>query len=836
MPSYVWHSDPLTFWRERILFILCTIAAIFGPLVVIPSVFLALKERLWHVAVLDVSAYLSMVILWVSGGWPLKVRGYAACLIFYFLGAGLLIALGPQSAGYIWFFGAAIMASSILGLKAAIFFLVLNALTLFLISLYSAIGLPYWSKFLENPFKAMMVLTSGFIFLNTFVTITSAFMLDGLKKALENEQSISANLRKSEERYRIVADFNYDWEYWIAPEGRLEYMSPSCKRVTGYHVDNFMRDPDLLSSIVHKEDKDFFADHIEDAWTNINRVCSIDFRIVTFEGQVKWISHSCQSVFSNDGVFLGRRVSNRDITDRKHVENTLRLHHERFLTVLDSIAASIYVADLNSHEVLFMNKHMIESFGRDMTGTICWQTLKNRSEPCRWCLKDRMNHEDYLNETDVHSWQEQHPVTKRWYVNYDRIIKWTDGRLVKIQIATDITELKKMEADLRQAHKMEAIGTLAGGIAHDFNNILSAIIGFTELAMDEADPGTLLASNLEEVLIACRRAQDLVQQILAFARQSDEKVKPFIVGTVAKEVLRLMRSSIPATVKIKREITSESAILGNPTQVHQIFMNLCTNAASAMENSGGTLEVTVTDVHITGASLDEPDLDPGDYLRIEVSDTGVGIPPEIINSIFEPYFTTKRPGEGTGMGLAVVQGIVESYGGKIFVDSQLGKGTTFSVFLPIVSKRSDLMPETRFDLPSGTEHILLVDDELPIVKMGSQIMERLGYRVTTRTSSIEALALFRSKPDEFDLVISDMTMPNMTGDKLAVEMMRIRPEIPVILCTGYSKTISENHALELGIKAFVYKPMVRKDLANVIRAVLDQRLSYDNPGNSSLLQ
>lgn len=836
MPSYVWHADPLTFWRERILFILCTIAAIFGLLVVIPSVTLALQERLWHVAVLDASAYLTMAILWVSSGWPLKVRGYTACLIFYFLGAGLLVALGPQSAGYIWFFGAAIMASSILGLKAAIFFLVLNALTLFLISLYSILGLPYWSQYLENPFKTMMVLTSGFIFLNTFVTITSAFMLDGLKKALENEQNISANLRKSEERYRIVADFNYDWEYWITPEGHLEYMSPSCKRVTGYHLDNFMSDPDLLSTIVHKEDKALFTDHIEDAWSNIHRVCSMDFRIVTFEGQVKWISHSCQSVFSDDGAFLGRRVSNRDITDRKHVENTLRLHHERFLTVLDSIAASIYVADLNSHEVLFMNKHMIESFGKDMTGTICWQTLKNRSEPCRWCLRDRMNRVDYYNETEVHSWQEQHPVTKRWYVNYDRIIKWTDGRPVKIQIATDITELKKMEADLRQAHKMEAIGTLAGGIAHDFNNILSAIIGFTELAIDEAKPNTLLASNLEEVLIACRRAQDLVQQILAFARQSDEKVKPFIVSTVAKEVLRLIRSSLPATVKIKRKITSESAILGNPTQVHQIFMNLCTNAAHAMERSGGTLEVTVIDVHITGASPDEPDLDPGDYMKIEVSDTGQGIPPEIINSIFEPYFTTKRPGEGTGMGLAVVQGIVESYGGKIYVDSQQGKGTTFRIFLPIVHKRSDLLQETMSDLPSGTEHILLVDDELPIVKMGSQIMERLGYRVTTRTSSIEALALFRSKPDEFDLVISDMTMPNMTGDKLAVEMMQIRPDIPVILCTGYSKTISENSALELGIKAFVYKPMVKKDLANVIRAVLDQPLSDGGFQNSPLLQ
>jgi PAS domain S-box-containing protein len=828
MPSDAWHADPMTFWRERILFLLCSITVIFGVLVLIPSVILALLEKLWFVAFLDVTTYAALFLIWINRGWPLKVRGYAACLIYYLLGCGLLFALGPQSAGHLWFFSASIMAGFILGLEAAIVLLVLNALTMIAMSLFSVFGSPYWSQSLENPFKDMIVITIGYAFLNTFVIVTTGFMLNGLKKALENERNISANLRKNEERYRIVADFNYDWEYWITPDGCVEYMSPSCRKITGYHQDDFMNNPDLLLNIVHEEDRQSYGEHIEDVWENVNRVNSLDFRIVTLDGCVRWINHNCQSVFSDSGIYMGRRVGNRDITERKHVENTLRLHQERFLTVLNSIAASIYVADLNSHEVLFMNKHMIEHHGKDLTGTICWQTLKNGAATCRWCVKDRLTHEDY-DENEVYSWQEQHPVSKRWYVYYDRIIKWTDGRPAKIQIATDITDQKKMETDLRQAHKMEAIGTLAGGIAHDFNNILSAIIGFSELAIEEADPGTLLVNNLEEVLIACRRAQDLVRQILAFARRSDERVKPFIVGTVAREALRLLRSSIPATITIKRNITSESAIIGNPTQVHQIFMNLCTNAAHAMERGGGVLNVDVFDVRLEGRSPEEPDLDPGDYLKITISDTGEGIPPEIIDAVFEPYFTTKGSGEGSGMGLAVVQGIVESYGGKIYVESRSGRGTTFSIYLPIAYKRSELTPEPKIDLPRGNEHILLVDDELPIINMGRQALERLGYRVTSRTSSIEALSLFRIKPHEFDLVISDMTMPNMTGDKLAVEMMRIRPDIPVILCTGYSNTITEDQALQIGVKAFIYKPIIKKDLANVIRSVLDQRRLIGSP-------
>ena len=392
-------------------------------------------------------------------------------------------------------------------------------------------------------------------------------------------------------------------------------------------------------------------------------------------------------------------------------------------------------------------------------------------------------------------------------------------------------EKKQLEIQLHQSQKMESIGNLAGGIAHDFNNILSSIIGFTELSLDEVEKGTHIEDNLQEVYTAGKRAKDLVRQILAFARQSGEELKPIQVDTIAAEVLKFIRSSIPTTIEIKQNIEGDSLIMGNATQVHQILMNLFTNAAHAMENKGGILEFSLKDIVMDrGVNREKLGLEPGNYIEIKISDTGTGIAPEIIGFIFDPYFTTKGPGEGTGMGLATVHGIIESYGGKILVDSKPEQGTVFTIYLPVTRKRQEHRPYQPEMLPAGKERILFVDDEAPIAKMGGKALERLGYTVSIRTSSIEALELFRTKPNEFDLVITDMTMPNMTGDRLAIELMKIRPDIPVILCTGYSKRISEESASEMGIKAFAYKPVVKADLAKTVRKVLDDQQQEQTTG------
>ena len=517
-----------------------------------------------------------------------------------------------------------------------------------------------------------------------------------------------------------------------------------------------------------------------------------------------------------------------DITLQVRAEEAFLKSELNYRDLVQS-ANSIILRINKDGKITFFNKYAQEFFGysekeiigRNAIGTIIPERDSSGRNLKEMFYEITINPEKYVqNENENIKANGEHV----WVSWTNKAINDSSGDLMEIlSIGNDITEKLKIENQLRQAQKMESVGVLAGGIAHDFNNILSSVIGFTELCLDEAQPGTTLEDNLQEVYAAGSRAKDLVWQILAFARQSEEKNKPIRVDYIVKEVLKLIRSTIPTTIEIKQEIKSDSLIMGNPTLIHQIVMNLCTNAAHAMEDSGGILQVTVKDVAIDRTSEKrKKGLRQGEYIKVKVSDTGTGIHEKIIRSIFDPFFTTKAPGEGTGMGLSVVQGIVDKSGGKVTVDSQVGKGTTFSVYLPITKKRrTPLMHETE-ELQQGTERILLIDDEEPIAKMGSRVLESLGYRATMRTSSVEALELFRTKPYDFDLIITDMTMPNMTGDILAVELMKIRADLPVILCTGYSNKISEENASEIGIKAFIYKPIIKRDLAKTVRKVLDE--------------
>ena len=372
---------------------------------------------------------------------------------------------------------------------------------------------------------------------------------------------------------------------------------------------------------------------------------------------------------------------------------------------------------------------------------------------------------------------------------------------------------------------MEAIGTLAGGIAHDFNNILFAIIGFTELILEEVPDGSILRRNLDIVLSSAKRAKDLVSHILTFSRQSRQERGLISVVPIVKEGIKFLRASLPSTIEMRQFIDPESgSIVADPTQIHQILMNLGTNAGHAMRETGGVLEITLENVcgmDDQAASL-APEVVPGSYVRMTVSDTGIGMDKGTIQRIFEPYFTTKEKGEGTGLGLAMVHGIVRSYGGAISVQSEVGSGATFQVYFPSVEARPSQEGGAAESVPTGSERILYVDDEPAIVEMAKQVLERLGYEVTTRTSSLEALELFRARPNDFDLVITDVTMPDLTGLMLAQEMRSIRSKIPLILCTGFSELVSETRMESLGISELVMKPILKKDMAEAIRRALDR--------------
>ncbi len=403
-----------------------------------------------------------------------------------------------------------------------------------------------------------------------------------------------------------------------------------------------------------------------------------------------------------------------------------------------------------------------------------------------------------------------------------------DGHIIGSRdVVRDITERLRMEKKLRQAQKMESIGTLAGGIAHDFNNILAAVYGFTELAQKASRGKADMEEYLSGILKSANRARDLVKQILTFSRQSDQDFQALEIHILIKEAMKLLRSSIPTTIQFCESVdTKAGKILADPSQIHQVILNLCTNAYHAMRETGGTLTVKLERVSINAMDREVRELhllSPGDYVRLTVADTGVGISRSQIDNIFEPYFTTKAKGEGTGLGLAIVHGIVRSHGGQISVYSEPGQGTTFNVYLPSAGTEaadSDSSQDQEQN-PGGNEHILIVDDEIQIVWVQQQVLESLGYTVTGRTSSVDALNLFTSRPEEFDLIITDMTMPTMTGVELTKAVKTLRPDIPVILCTGFSDLVNSEKAAHIGLSRFLTKPVTLDELAKAVRGALD---------------
>ena len=408
------------------------------------------------------------------------------------------------------------------------------------------------------------------------------------------------------------------------------------------------------------------------------------------------------------------------------------------------------------------------------------------------------------------------------------------GKELLYSIVHDITARKNaegekaaLEAQLLHAQKMESIGTLSGGIAHDFNNLLGIILGNAEMVMEDLPESHPAKHNLNEIRTASLRARDVVKQLLSFGRRTDPKQRPVKLVKIVEDALKFLRSSIPTSIEIHQNIPNDTddTILADSTQINQVMINLFTNAAHAMEDTGGVITIGIQNVYLDQVSAAlYPDLSFGNYVKLTVSDTGTGIDHEIQDRIFDPYFTTKEVGKGTGIGLSVVHGIVKSHNGAIIVDSKFGKGSTFGILFPVADEEAVIETEAVEKLPTGNERILFVDDEKSMAEIGRRRLERLGYRVEARTNPIEALELFRADPDQFDLVITDMTMPHITGDKLVKEILKIRPDIPMILCTGFSEKIDEEKAKKIGVRQYIEKPFDRGKLSRLVRNVLDDQM------------
>jgi PAS domain S-box-containing protein len=520
----------------------------------------------------------------------------------------------------------------------------------------------------------------------------------------------------------------------------------------------------------------------------------------------------------------------RDITFREQAESSLRESEEKFRQLAENIHEVFWLSEAATGKLLYVSPGYEKIWGRSSEalyrGEEAWHgsILPEDRERVIRAAETKQADGDY-DETYRISVPNG---TVRWIRDRAYPIRDATGVVRRIAgTAEDITDYRKLEEQFRQAHKMEAIGTLAGGIAHDFNNILTAIIGYTEFAKMEAGDNQQVLENLELVLFGARRASELVRQILAFSRQQEQVRSPIQLNHVLRETMGLLRATIPATIEFDVVLSEGTpAVLADPTQVHQVLMNIGTNAGHAMSGKAGRLEVRLEPVELTEESVaTRPDLKPGAYARLSVADTGCGMDPATMERIFDPFFTTKKPGQGTGLGLAAVHGIMHAHEGAVYVESEPGTGTRFDLFFPAypgeASPESEPVPTSA---PRGSgERILYVDDEPPLARLGKRILERLGYRVEAHVRPREAIDSLCADPGSFDLVVTDQIMPELTGLDLAGLVRKVRPDIPIILTTGYAAMLQSDPTQEIGVDRLILKPITIDSLATVIHAVLAAR-------------
>ncbi len=652
--------------------------------------------------------------------------------------------------------------------------------------------------------------------------------LQETQKALQEEVAHSKKLEKalkaSEKQFRAFVENSVDGVLVTDAEThRVVYVNPSICNLLGYSRQEMAKM--TVAQIYPVHELEAVEKQFEDLAKG-RKSMAVAVPCRRKEGTTVYVDIAA-SPFKLDGRYYVVGFF-RDVTYRMKVEEERRrlsevvAHSPNIVMIMDTRkriqyvnTAFVQITGISADEVLGKTPEMLEkgmhdpSFFRQM-----WITIRMGNQWRGRITNKRRDGHLYHLEVDIIP------------------VKGNDGGIKNYAaIMRDVTHEEDIMAQLRQAQKMEAIGTLAGGIAHDFNNILTALLGFSELGLMSCDKESRTHEHFAAIYDAGMRAKDLVAQILTFSRMNEESHKPIFLHTILKEALKLLRSTIPTTIAFNTKICKDNIyIMANATAIHQIVMNLCTNAGHAMQENGGTLMVNLEKADLGAMeTAAHPHLRPGPYLKLSISDTGHGMTRDVLDHIFEPYFTTKEKGEGTGLGLSVVHGIVQSHGGMITVTSEPGRGSTFDVFFPVVAVRCKTAKPSPEHVPRGSERILFVDDERPLVRLAQQMLTSLGYHVTSYTDSREALADFEAFPNKYDLVISDMTMPHLTGQDLARHMLALRPDMPFILCTGYSNRLNREQMEKSGIKSVLKKPFSLAAISKQIRALLNAEAFEDPP-------
>ncbi len=661
-----------------------------------------------------------------------------------------------------------------------------------------------------------------------------------VRNITERKQAEEA-LRDSERRLADIVEFLPDATFVIDQERKVIAWNRAMEEMTGVRTEDILGKGDYVyANPLYGHPRPIVIDLVLDPDAEIeqrydllqkkgNSLYAENFVPLLRGGEGAYVSAIASPLFDSNGNQIGAIQSIRDVTERRRVEDALSRAEEKYRSIFENAIEGIFQTTPDGR-IISANPAFARILGysspEELLNTVTdisrqvYVNLENRAELLR-LVEER----GVLREFEVRFVRKDKSTA--WITLNVRAVRDSAGQIIYLEgTAQDITERKELESRFLQMQKMDAIGTLAGGIAHDFNNILAAIFGYTEVAQGETDQPAVRAC-LERILEACDRAKNLVGQILTFSRKTDMETRSVDMVSMVTEALNLLRATLPSTIRIRPIFAPRVyAVLADPTQIHQVVINLCTNAAHAMRERGGVLEIGLDNVEITPQTKPvRPDLNVGPYVKLTVSDTGTGIPPEVMHRIFDPFFTTKKRGEGTGLGLSVVYGIIKGCGGTVTVQSESGVGSVFAVYLPATGHDAEWKEPTQEPVPLGTEKILLVDDENPLAEAGRLMLQGLGYQVMATTDSGKALEVFRNRPDQFDLVVTDMTMPGLTGADLSREILKIRPDIPVIILTGFSELINKEKAQALGVRALAMKPLSRTNVARLIRNVLDDHES-----------
>jgi PAS domain S-box-containing protein len=646
-----------------------------------------------------------------------------------------------------------------------------------------------------------------------------------LEKEVASFKKIEASLRESEATLRSI--------FRAAPTGIgmvcdrvIQQANERLCNMTGYTREELLG---KSSRILYGTDEDYeYVGREKYAQIRKRNTGTVETRWLRKDGTVIDVLLSSTPIDPND-LSIGVTFTALDITTRKQVEKDLRESEEQYKSLFKNNHSVMLLIDPETADIVDANPAAV-SFYDYSYETLIQKKITDINTMTVEQVFDEMKKAKMEQRNQFYFRHRLANGVIRDVEVYSGPIK-VHGRELLYSIVHDISARKKaeeekaaLEARLLHAQKMESIGTLSGGIAHDFNNLLGIILGNVELAMDDVPKWHPAKFNLNEIRTASLRARDVVKQLLSFSRKTDHDQRPVNLLPIVKDALKFLRSSIPTSIEIHQNIAKDidDTIFADSIQINQVMINLCTNAAHAMEHTGGVITIDVENIYSDQFSaVDYTDLPPGRYVKLMVSDTGTGIDPEIVDRIFDPYFTTKELEKGTGIGLSVVHGIIKSHSGAISVDSKFGKGTSFSILFPLAEEAAVVEPEPADNFPTGNESILIVDDEKAMVDIGRKRLERLGYQVEARTNPLEALELFGADPGQFDLVITDMTMPHITGDKFLIEILKIRPDIPTILCTGFSEKIDEKKAGEIGIRGYIEKPFDKGKLSRLVREVLD---------------